>query len=185
MRVGLLGGSFDPVHYGHLRAAEWSLAAFALDSVRLVPALQSPFKGPCIATAEERRQMLDLAIAGNPSFVVEDCELWRTAPSYTVDTLRVLTRKEPDTRFVLIIGSDAARDIEKWRESDEIQRLAEIRALARPGDAMAAPADDVAPLNGVEISSTAIRRAVQRGQSIRYLTPESVRFFIEEKGLYK
>jgi len=182
-RVGLLGGSFDPVHYGHLRAAQWALEAFELQEVRLVPARQSPFKGPCAASTEDRRAMLDLAVADNPALAVEGCELEREPPSYTVDTLRALTARSPSTRFTLILGSDAAAALDQWRESAEVRRLADVRELGRPGDGTVNRA--LVPFRGLAISSTDIRDAVKASRSIRYLTPESVRLFIEEKGLYK
>ena len=183
MRVGLLGGSFDPVHYGHLRAAQWALEAFGLQEVRLVPARQSPFKGPCLASEEDRRRMLSLATEDNRALVVEGCELDRPAPSYTVDTLRDLTQRMPGAQLALILGSDAARGLDLWRESSEIRRLAEVRVLGRPGDHAGDPSS--ASFDGLSISSTEIRNAVKAGRSIRYLTPESVRLYIEEKGLYK
>ncbi|MEO8499746.1 MAG: nicotinate (nicotinamide) nucleotide adenylyltransferase [Vicinamibacteria bacterium] len=183
MRVGLLGGSFDPVHYGHLRAAQWALQALELDEVRLVPARQSPFKGPSLGPETDRLTMLNLATHDNAALVVETCELEREAPSYTVDTLRALTRRMKDARFTLILGSDAARGFEQWRESSEIRHLAEIRVLGRPGDT--ALDSTVPAFNGLSISSTQIRDSVKAGRSIRYLTPESVRLYIEEKGLYK
>jgi len=183
MRIGLLGGSFDPVHYGHLRAAQWALGAFDLREVRLVPARQSPFKGPCAASEGDRRAMLDLAVADNPALRVDACELEREAPSYTVDTLKVLAERNPKAHFTLILGSDAALGFEEWRESGEIRRRAEIRVLGRPGEAAKDPS--VVPFEGLAISSTDIRDAVRASRSIRYLTPESVRLYIEEKGLYK
>lgn len=180
-----MGGSFDPVHYGHLRAAQWAIQAFALDSVRLMPARQSPFKGPSLASGEDRLRMLTLAIKDNPALAVEECELLREGPSYTVETLRALAGREPSSLFTLIVGSDAALALDKWRDFEEIHRLAQVRVLTRPGDAATAPLVDAVPFEGLAISSTAIRHAVKSGQSIRYLTPESVRFYIEEKGLYK
>jgi nicotinate-nucleotide adenylyltransferase len=185
MRVGLLGGSFDPVHYGHLRAAQFALEALNLEEVRLVPARQSPFKGPCFASAEHRRAMLNLATRDNDSLAVEGCELEREAPSYTVETLRILARQSPGTHFFLIIGSDAALDLEKWREISEVRRLAEIRILDRPGCSPDGDPVAVVPFDGLAISSTDVRSAIKSGRSIRYLTPESVRLYIEEKGLYK
>lgn len=183
MRVGLLGGSFDPVHYGHLRAAQWALEAFDLEEVRLVPARQSPLKGPCLASGQDRRAMLNLAAGDNRALVVEGCELEREGPSYTVDTLRELTRRMPAARFTLVLGSDAARTLDLWRESSELGKLADIRVLGRPGDSEADPR--VALFSGLSISSTEIRDSVRAGRSIRYLTPEPVRVYIEEKGLYQ
>ncbi len=126
--------------------------------------------------------MLSLAVDDNPALGVEECELLRDAPSYTVDTLRFLAQREPDWSLTLIVGSDAAREIGKWRDFPEIQSRAEVRVLTRAG---VPRSDGAVPFDGLSVSSTAIRNAVKAGRSIRYLTPESVRFFIEEKGLYK
>ncbi len=182
MRVGLLGGSYDPVHYGHLRAADWAKGAFGLDRVLLVPARRSPFKGPAHAADPDRLVMLKLAAQDNEALRIEDCELAREAPSYTVDTLRDLCGRSPRDTFALIVGSDAAEGIEQWREIAAIREMAEIRILGRPG---APPSAGASPFPGLAISSTEIREAVLQGRSIRYLTPESVRLYIEEKGLYK
>lgn len=182
--MGLLGGSFDPVHYGHLRAAQWSLENFDLAEVWLVPARQSPFKGPAIASGEDRRAMLTLATTDHEALRVEECELGRAAPSYTVDTLRALTEKSPGDKFVLILGSDAAAGFDLWRSVAEVRRLAEIRILRRPGDVPAGDGSEAA-FDGLSISSTDLRKTIKEGRSIRYLAPEGVRHYIEEKGLYK
>jgi len=182
-RVGLLGGSFDPVHYGHLRAAEWALENFQLQEVRFVPARRSPFKGEPRASAEDRCAMLALATADHVSFGVDRIELERSAPSYTVDTLRELTSREKDHVFVLILGSDAAAGVDDWREAAEVKRMAEIRVLDRPGDGPGPSADPA--FLGLAVSATEIRRAVKAGRSVRYLIPEPVRLYIEEKGLYR
>jgi nicotinate-nucleotide adenylyltransferase len=184
MRVGLLGGSFDPVHYGHLRAAQWAFETLALQRVLFVLAQQSPFKGPCWAPPEDRLAMLNLATRDNPSFAVEDCELRRVAPSYTVDTLRTLARRSPETHFTLILGSDAATDLEKWRDIEEVRRRAEIAILGRPGGNHTNLPVTMLSFDGLSISSTAIRAAIKDGRSIRYLAPDPVRLYIEEKGLY-
>lgn len=185
MRVGLLGGSFDPVHYGHLRAAEWALGAFDLDRILLVPARRSPFKGPCLAGDDDRLALLKLAVRDNPGFGVEDCELHREPPSFTVDTLRLLASRAPDDRFTVIVGSDAGAGLESWRDIAEVRRLADIRILGRPGDPEANRAAGFVPFEGLAISATEIRATLRRGESVRYLTPDSVRLYIEEKGLYK
>lgn len=182
--MGLLGGSFDPIHYGHLRAAEWAKEAFGLHEVRLMPARQSPFKGPARASDGDRVAMLNLATADNPVIGVETCELLREAPSYTIDTLRALQDRSPDAHFTLVLGSDAAADVELWREIAQIRRLAEIRVLGRPGDRVT-PGQITETFEGLAISSTEIRTLIKGGHSIRYLTPEAVRQYIEEKGLYK
>lgn len=189
MRVGLLGGSFDPVHYGHLRAAEWALENLDLQDVRLIPARQSPFKNDSLASAEDRLAMLRLATADHPALSVETCELERDPPSYMVDTLKDLTSQADNVRFVLILGSDAAAGLDQWRDSDEVKRLAEIRVLNRPGDGRSGDDPRVIgasrSFEGLPISSTGIRADIREGRSIRYLTPEPVRKYIEEKRLYK
>lgn len=184
MRVGLLGGSFDPIHYGHLRAAQWAFETLALQRVLFVLARQSPFKGLCSAPPEDRLVMLNLATRDNPSFAIEDCELGRVAPSYTVDTLRTLARRSPETHFTLILGSDAAAGLEKWRDIEEVRRRAEIAILARPGENHTDLPVTILSFDGLSISSTEIRAAIKDGRSIRYLTPDPVRLYIEEKGLY-
>lgn len=185
MRVGLLGGSFDPVHYGHLRAAQWAIGAFALSEIRLMPAKRSPFKGPSVASDEDRVALLKLATIDNDALGIETCELDREPPSYTVDTLRELRAREPEAEFTLILGSDAAAGVDQWREAAEVRRLAEIRVLVRPGDVDRASRPGAAPFPGLSITSTEIRNLIKSGHSIRYLTPEPVRQYIEEKGLYK
>ncbi len=185
MRVGIFGGSFDPVHHGHLRAAQWALEAFLLDRILLIPARQSPFKAACFAPDQDRHAMLRLAARDNPSFAVDDCELRREAPSYTVDTLRQLAEREPLNQWTVIVGSDAGLGLPGWRDVAEVQKLAEIRILGRPGDPESARVDGFVYFPGLGISSTELRESVRAGRSVRYLTPESVRLYIEEKGLYK
>lgn len=182
MRVGLLGGSFDPVHFGHLRAAEWSVAAFALDEVRLMPARQSPFKQASGASEDDRAEMIRLAIMGNEKMGIEPIEFQRPAPSYTVDTLRALRASSPHDAFVLLLGSDAAAGLDKWREIDEIRRMAEVRVLLRPGTETM---PDAVPFAGLAISASEIRELVRAKRSIRYLTPDPVRRYIQEKSLYQ
>ena len=161
MRVGLLGGSFDPVHYGHLRAAQWAIEACALQEVRLVPARQSPFKDPCVASGEDRASMLSRAIEGNASLRVEDCDLRRDPPSYTVDTLRTLTSREPGATFILILGSDAAKGLEKWREPGEIRRMAQILVVGRHGD----PARQACDLRPFETALLDIPQLIERARA--------------------
>ena len=188
MATGLLGGSFDPVHHGHLIAAERALEALALSRVLLVPCAQQPLKrqGPVAAPAH-RRAMLELAVAGDPRFAVEPLELERPGPSYTVDTLRELQRRCPGERFVLLLGADAAADLPRWRSADEVARLAEVAVLTRPGapeirsplvrHAVATPA--------VEISASDIRARCLARKSIRYLVPDAVADYIEKEHLYR
>jgi nicotinate-nucleotide adenylyltransferase len=183
----LFGGSFDPVHIGHLMVAE--AAAEQLNAaIRFLPALEQPFKGSQHqASGEQRAAMLRLAIAGNPRFAVEPIELDLPAPSYTVRTLRALAAREPGNRFTLLLGADAARDLPSWFEVEALPGLADVVTFARAGTAPAAHriVQRTVTVPAVDVSATDIRRRVRAGQSIRYLVPEAVRAYIAEHGLYR
>ena len=185
--VGLFGGSFDPIHHGHLILARVAMESLELDEVRFLPAREQPFKvGQHAATAEDRARMLELAIEGAEGFRVDRTELSREGPSFTVDTLRTLLRESPGIELVLLIGADAMHDFPKWREVDEVRRLARVAVFDRPGgprDAGAVWRRVPAPL--IDISSTAIRQRVRHGQSIRYWVPDAVAQYIAAHGLYQ
>lgn len=183
----LFGGSFDPVHVGHLAAAE--AAGEALGAVvRFVPAREQPFKRAAHgATPEQRAEMLDLAVAGNPRLRVERIELALPAPSYTVRTLRALAEREPGNRFTLLLGADAAQELGAWYEAEALPDLADVVVFARPG---APPPRHPAVRRAVEVpaidvSATMIRERVRQGRSIRYLVPDAVRDYIAAHGLYR
>jgi len=186
--TGVLGGSFDPVHHGHLIAADRAAEALGLDRVLFVPCLAQPLKaaGPT-ASAEHRRAMLTLALAGHPRFFLEPMELERPAPSYTVDTLRALRGRDARDRLVLILGADAAAALPRWRAADEVARLAEIAVLRRPG----VPYDESVFVNhhvatpAIEISASEIRARCLSGKSIRYLVPDAVAEYIARNRLYQ
>lgn len=187
-RVGLFGGSFDPIHHGHLIVAQSAVEALGLDELRFVPARQQPFKtGAHRASAGERAAMVAQAIGASPIFSVERSELEREGPSYTVDTLRALRAREPAAELVLLVGSDAAAGIPRWHEAAELGRLARIVAFGRGGVDMEAlpPGIEFITVPAVEISSTAVRERVRRGQSIRYWVPDAVAEFIAAHGLYR
>ncbi len=187
-RVGLFGGSFDPIHHGHLIVAQSAVEAVGLDELRFVPARQQPFKaGAHRASAGERAAMVAQAIGASPIFSVERSELEREGPSYTVDTLRALRAREPGAELVLLVGSDAAAGIPRWHEAAELGRLARIVAFGRGGVDMEAlpPGIEFITVPAVEISSTAVRERVRRGQSIRYWVPDAVAEFIAAHGLYR
>lgn len=183
----LFGGSFDPVHVGHLVVAEAAAEQLGM-TVRFLPAREQPFKGTAhVATAVQRAAMLDLAVAGNPQFKVERIELDLPFPSYTVPTLRALAAREPGNRFVLLLGADAARDLPSWFEVEALPGLADVVAFARAG---AEPArhrlvSKVIAVPSLDISATDIRERVRAGRSIRYVVPEAVRAYIAEHGLYR
>lgn len=185
--VGLFGGSFDPIHHGHLITATAVAEALGLDEVRFVPANEQPFKaGTHHAPAADRAAMLDLAVTGASGFAVERAELERPAPSYTVDTLRTLTTREPRTRFVVLLGADAAAQFDRWREPDEIRRLAQVAVFARPGAAPAVPGamGPMVEVPSIGISATEVRRRVREGRPVRYWVPEPVAAYIAMHRLY-
>lgn len=188
MATGLLGGSFDPVHHGHLIAADRAAEALALERVVFVPCARQPLKatGP-VAEAADRAAMLRAAIAGHARFALETLELERPGPSYTVDTLRALRARWPGERLVLLLGADAAADLPRWREADEVARLAEVAVLTRPGcPEVAAPlVRHLVATPAIEISAREIRARCLAGTSIRYLVPDAVAAYIAQHGLYR
>ena len=188
MRVeALFGGSFDPVHVGHLLVAE--TVADSLDArVRFVPAREQPFKRAAhVATPEQRAEMLDFAVAGNPRFAVERIELTLPAPSYSVRTLRALAEREPGNRFALLLGADAAQELPQWWQVESLPGLADVVVFARPGTAVAENhlITRVVAVPAVDVSATLIRERVRQGRSIRYLVPDAVGDYIATRGLYR
>ncbi|MEO8635900.1 MAG: nicotinate-nucleotide adenylyltransferase [Gemmatimonadales bacterium] len=185
--IGLFGGSFDPIHHGHLLVAQAVLEALGLEQLRFLPTGQQPFKqGLHQAPAAARAKMVALAIAGEPRFILDTIELDRPGPSFTVDTLRALRHREPKARFAVIVGADTARDLGKWREPDALPGLAEWILVARPGTVpceLPWPARVVA-VPAIDISATMVRERAATGRSIRYWVPEKVAEFISGEGLY-
>jgi nicotinate-nucleotide adenylyltransferase len=195
VKTGLLGGTFDPPHLGHLIVAQDAALALGLDRILFIPAALPPHKvGLPITPARLRVRMLELALAADPRFAIDPLELGRSGPSFTVDTLRDLHAREPGTEWTLLLGADQYAEFETWREPLEIRRLARVCVLSRGGDAgltgaagsTEAGASDVAAVlvTRIDISSTQVRRRVAVGQPIRYLVPEAVEQFIFEQGLY-
>lgn len=185
--IALFGGSFDPIHHGHLLVAQAAVEALEIDELRLMPVRGQPLKrGGHAASADERADMIRLAIAGEPRMALETAELDRPGPSYTVDTLRALAAREPGQRFIVLLGADAAADLGAWREAERIPELARIVVFDRPGaPPVASPLVwRTVAVPAVAISATTIRRRVQAGQSIRYWVPDAVAEFIVAHRLY-
>jgi len=185
--IGLFGGSFDPVHHGHLIVGQVASEQLRLNALRFVPAREQPFKvGQHRTSSEHRAAMLTLALSGVPGFSVEASELARPAPSYTVDTLRQLRLREPGVEFVLLLGADAAMDLPAWKEAGQVMDIAKIFVFERPGTPVPALAwiTGTVKVPAIDISATAIRRRVRDGQSIRYWVPESVAEYIRAHRLY-
>ncbi|HTK56952.1 MAG TPA: nicotinate-nucleotide adenylyltransferase [Gemmatimonadales bacterium] len=186
--IGLFGGSFDPVHHGHLMVALVARETLQLQELRFVPAGIQPFKeGEHLASTADRVAMLRLALASCPGMVVETSEVEREGPSYTVDTLRALKAREPGESFILLLGADAARDLPRWREAEEVVRLAKVAVLTRPGhEAPVAPwVSAVVPVPALELSATDLRRRAAAGRSLRYFVPDAVANYVAARGLYK
>lgn len=188
MATGVLGGSFDPVHHGHLIAADRAAEALGLDRVLFVPCSRQPLKPHApVASAGHRCAMLRLAVAPQPKFVLETWEAEREGPSYTVETLRELRRRWPGERLVLLLGGDAALSLPRWRAPEEVARLAEIAVLTRPGvpEVRSALVKHLVATPAIEISASDIRARCLTGKSIRYLVPDTVANYIERNGLYR
>ena len=181
MRIGVFGGSFDPIHHGHLIAAGTLAESLDLHAVRLVVARSQPLKngGHC-ASAEDRAAMVELAVRDNPRLAADRTELTREGPSYTVDTLRVLRAAVPEAELVLLLGADTAVTLDRWHEPEAIWQLCRVETFAREGIG-----EEGVQVPRVDISSTAIRERVRSGRSIRYWVPDAVAEYIAAHRLYR
>ena len=197
-RLGIMGGTFDPIHYGHLVTAEQAREAMDLDGVLFMPAGSPAFKlDKPVTAAEDRYAMTVLATAANPSFLASRFEIDREGVTYTADTLRALRDYYPENvKLYFITGADAILDIVTWHHADEIAELATFIAATRPGfdiDQARARIEasgltfDVRYIEipALAISSTNIRKRVASGMSVRYLTSESVIGYMRKRGLYR
>jgi nicotinate-nucleotide adenylyltransferase len=197
VRVGVLGGTFNPPHLGHLVCAQEAYVQLELDQVLFVPARTPPHKpvedepGP-----EHRLQLCRLAVSGDERFAVSDAELAREGPSYTVDTLTELHSNAPDNDLFLIVGGDIAAGLVNWHEPERVLSLATLAVAKRRGTARAVVEEALKQLRGGEqtrffrmprigVSSTDVRERVRHGLPIRYLVPAPVEGYIAEKGLYR
>lgn len=203
-RIGVLGGTFDPVHYGHLRPAVEVGAALGLDHIRLVPARVSPLRDSPGASGADRLAMLQAAVEAESDLVVDDRELERAGPSYTVETLLSLAAEYPGARLFFIMGSDAFAGFERWHRWQEIIASAHLVVSRRPEAELTIPpglagavTDDLGALGradagsvyvqhvtALDISATAIRHAAASGGDLRYLMPEAARRYLEQYRLY-
>jgi len=198
-RIGLLGGTFDPVHFGHLILAETARDTLRLDKVYFVPAADPPHKqGRIIASAEHRLAMLRMAIADNDAFELSLIDIDREGPDYTAEMLEIARKKllQPGDDLWFLMGLDSVIDFPNWHEPERIRQLARLAAATRPGydidwtpleKALPGISHEVTllPMPGVDIASNNIRRRILHGSSIRYLVPECVRQYILETGLYR
>lgn len=190
MRIGLYGGSFDPVHVGHLLVAHAALEELSLDRLSFIPAAQSPFKpGTFPAPAPVRTRMLRVALAGEPRFQVDELELRRGGVSYTVDTVRVLEQRHPGAELFWLIGADHVPTLPKWREADSLARLVTFVVIPRPGEPDASLPEPwrLVQLRGwpLKVSSSEIRHRVAAGKKVGQLVPAGVAEIILGEGLYR
>lgn len=208
MILGICGGTFDPVHYGHLRSALEVMEALAPAEIAFVPNAQPPHRDNPGASPEQRLRMLEAAVGEQPGFYVDSRELDRGGPSWTVDTLASLREEYPDRSLCLLLGTDAFAALPGWKNGSGLLSLAHLVVMRRPGFSLPEDADlraliahhqvdDVALLHqrragciyfqnvtALDISATLLRQEIRRQRSIRYLLPERVREIIEKEGLY-
>lgn len=212
MRVGIFGGTFNPIHYGHLRSAEDVREAFSLERVYFVPAARPPHKGAGgIAPIEHRLKMVELAIADNPAFIASSVEMERTGLSYSIDTIRYFLTTLRSASLAFIVGIDAFRELSSWKAYEQIPALCDMIVTSRPGDAVSS-LDSLLPIAlksafwydssihryhhgsghflalhtiaGLLIASSTIRTMIRQGRSIRYLVPPAVETYISRHHFY-
>jgi nicotinate-nucleotide adenylyltransferase len=192
-RIGLLGGTFDPIHNGHLLAAQAAKEAAKLDEVWFIPSSSPPHKPQPSTHASHRRQMVEAAISEDDTFQMEDIELRREGISYTIDTVIALQEQYTDVQFYWIVGSDMVKDLPNWQKIDELAERISFIGLERPDQ----PGDDSmlpsfirrrllkAAMTPIGISSSEIRQRLREGRSVRYMLPETVLEIIQRDGLYE
>jgi len=205
--IGILGGTFDPVHFGHLRPALDVADRLGLEQVHLVPCAVPPHRETPVATAQQRVALLQLAIKNNPRFFVDERELQREGPSYTIDTLRSLREDFPQKPLYLLVGTDAFMGIQSWHEWQQLLDFANIVVMQRPEETMSMPEElnswyqqhlfvetEGQSLHGkimpvkvtqLSISATQIRTCIASGASPQYLLPDAVISLVEMLGLYQ
>jgi nicotinate-nucleotide adenylyltransferase len=194
MKIGIMGGSFDPIHIGHLLVAEHAAEEAGLDEVWFIPSHNAPHKDHKPgASDEDRWRMVELAIAGNPRFRADDWEIRQGGVSYSIETARMLVATYPHDEFYWLIGADMVQYLPHWHRIEELCSLVSFIGFARPGTRIDLGALEPVIRNRVrlvdipqfDISSTYIRERLRGGRSVRYLVPDSVLSYIEERRLYE
>jgi nicotinate-nucleotide adenylyltransferase len=195
VKTGILGGTFDPIHEGHLAAARVAMDCAHLDRILFIPGAQPPHRGPAVAAADQRLEMSRLATEGEAGFEVSDVEVRRGGKSYTADTVRELKRLYPDDELFLILGWDAARLFRSWHEPDVIRRLATVVVVRRPGtpppDSKLLQAAGLDPARTIlcmghtpDISGSALREAIALGKPVSDSLRPAVERYVAEQKLY-
>jgi len=195
MRVGIFGGTFDPIHIGHLILAESCREACGLDRVLFVVAGEPPHKGKPRTSAKHRLEMVELAIAGHEAFEASEIELDRPGPHYSFETLERLTTEKPADELFFLIGADSLADLPGWRKPERICELASLVVVNRPGTPVEVlraftPPEGSKPFHHVTmpdvgVASRDIRRRVSEGRSVRYIVPRAVEVYLREHHLYE
>lgn len=185
-RVGILGGTFDPPHLGHLIIAEEARIALQLEEVWFIPTYSPPHKNAATTAPEDRVNMLELATEGNPAFMVNTIELERRGKSFTFDTLSLLKRQHPELEFYFIIGADMVEYLPKWHRVDDLFDMVQFAGVGRPGYRL----ETEYPVLKVEvplfdISSSQLRKMLSSGRTVKYMVPDKVKCYIEENRLYE
>lgn len=193
-RIGLYGGTFDPPHIAHLLVAERAWQTLELDRLILMPCYQSPLKDEAAAKAQQRLEMLQLAIADRPGFEISDLELQRGGRSYTIDTLEALGAGRDGADWWLVLGTDALADFERWHAPERILSCCRLAVAERPGDGLAAVLPtlgtacrqrlDPVPIPPLALASSGLREDLAAGRTIRYLVTDSVLAYIVKHQLY-
>jgi nicotinate-nucleotide adenylyltransferase len=183
-KIAIYGGTFDPVHHAHLILARDALETLGLEKVILVPAAISPLKKAApAASGDIRLKMLQAAIEGEEGFAIDDCELRRPSPSWTIDTVLEIGKRESDSEIYLLIGEDTVATLDRWRRFDDLKKIVRFVVLDRTGSQT--QRDYQIVRRKIDISATEIRKRVAHEQSIRYLVPPAVEEIIEREKLYR
>lgn len=196
-RIGVMGGTFNPIHLGHLLIAEVSRETFALDKVIFVPAAHPPHKHADVLEAHHRYTMVEVAVLDNPYFTISDIEMKREGPSYTIDTIRAFREEYgADTRFFFIAGTDTIQDLPNWKYIDELLEMCDFIGVVRPDGS-----DEIEPVlayfgelgrqkihrlevPSFKISATELRQRLRTGRTVRYMMPKSVVDYIKNHDIY-
>jgi nicotinate-nucleotide adenylyltransferase len=182
-KIGIYGGTFDPIHQGHLILARDARERFELETIILVPAATSPFKEAPVASPADRLAMLKAAVQGDDGFAIDEFEIQRPPPSYTINTVENIQKREGKAELIYLIGGDNVSSLTKWRRFDDLQKVVRFVVLDRTGF----ETNPIYPVvqRKIDISATEIRKRVALRRSIRYLVPEAVAEIIHRRGLYQ
>ncbi|MBF0569562.1 MAG: nicotinate-nucleotide adenylyltransferase [Candidatus Omnitrophica bacterium] len=188
-KIGLLGGTFDPIHIGHLLMARAAMETMRLDRVIFIPSCVPPHKKvPTLFSAKDRLQMARLATKGNPQFEVSDFEIRKGGKSYSVETVRYFRQKgQPADQLFFIVGGDAIKQIDSWKDIGQLKKMCSFVSVNRPGYPRGETEQKyhAVTMNGIEMSSTEIRKRILQKKSIQYLVPDAVLEYIRKNRLYK